>query len=264
MIPITIAQVSDTHLLANPQEAIRGCYTYQTLSQILIQVQAANVDVLLLTGDLADRGEPEAYHHLLDLLKPLRIPIYWVSGNHDSLEQVALILGNHYPGVTDQPRSFPVGNWQLILLASAGSVSHQGEGYLSVETLNWLETELNRIADRPCIIALHHHPLPVGIDWLDQISVVNGQDLLKTIDRFPVVKVVVFGHIHWAFQTQIVSHQFPEIRHSFYGCPSSGLQVMPPHAIEGDKYPGFRLITLFENGTHETTVQRFVIPNEQD
>lgn len=255
-MPITIAQVSDTHLLADSTQSLRGCYTQQSLAQILDQVVALEVDYLLLTGDLSDQGEPESYHHLRNLLEHLTLPIYGLLGNHDSLSNADQVLGNSYPGIiTHHPRSFSIANWQLILLNSVLDFSQQGEGYLTEPTLEWLETELTHQGDRPTLIALHHHPLPVGIDWLDEIGVTNGVDFMNRIDRFPAVKVVLFGHIHWAFQNDRLLANGID-RQFFYGCPSSGLQVIPPSAVTADQYPGFRLITLYENGTHTTEIRR--------
>lgn len=245
---IKLAQITDTHILADPQVLLRGCSPLQNLKTILEHLSQESIDGLLLTGDLAEAGEVQAYEHLLALLKPLSIPIYWLAGNHDCLENAHRILSPHYLGTTDSLRSFSLGAWELILLNSVLPNAQWGEGYLSEATLQNLETTLTQ-NDRPTLIALHHHPLPVGIDWLDQIAVTNGSQLLDQLDRFPNVKVIVFGHIHWAFE----HHRKTQ---AFYGCPASSLQVSPPAPFSPSTSPGFRLLILRENGTHYTQIHR--------
>lgn len=247
--PLKLAQITDTHLLADPQALLRGCAPLQNLKTILDRLSQDPIDALLLTGDLAEAGEPEAYQHLLTLLKPFTCPIYWLAGNHDCLQSAQRILSPHYPGTTDTVRSLSLGAWQLILLNSVLPTAQWGEGYLSETTLQTLETTLQTQSDRPTLIALHHHPLPVGIDWLDQIAVTNGSRFLECIEPFRNVKIILFGHIHWAFEQHRGSQ-------TFYGCPASSLQVTPPPPLPQAQSPGFRVLTLEENGSHQTQICR--------
>ncbi len=247
--PLKLAQITDTHLLADPHALLRGCAPLHNLQTLLDRLRSETIDALLLTGDLAEAGEPEAYHHLLTLLKPLPCPIYWLAGNHDCLDSAHQILSPHYPGPTDPVRSISLGAWQLILLNSVLPTATWGEGYLTETTLHSLETTLQTHPDRPALIALHHHPLPVGIDWLDQIAVTNGATFLERIEPFSNIKIILFGHIHWAFQQQRGTQ-------AFYGCPASSLQVMPPPPLPQEQSPGFRLLFLGENGSHQTQIYR--------
>jgi len=246
---ITLAQITDTHLLADPHADLRGSFPSQNLKALLERLSQESIDAIVLTGDLAESGEPQAYEHLLELLKPLAIPLYWLAGNHDCLETARRILSPHHPGTTDSLRSIPLGHWQLILLNSVLPSARWGEGYLNETTLQELETTLATLGDRPVLIALHHHPLPVGIDWLDQIAVTNGSHFLDRIDRFANVKMILFGHIHWAFE----HHRKTQ---AFYGCPASSLQVTPPKPFSPDQSPGFRRVTLWADGTHQTQIHR--------
>jgi Icc protein len=247
--PLKLAQITDTHLLADPEALLRGCAPLKNLKTILDRLSQESIDALLLTGDLAEAGEPEAYQHLLTLLKPLPFPIYWLTGNHDCLQNAQRILSPHYPGTTDTVRSISLGAWQLILINSVLPTAQWGEGYVSETTLQILETTLQTQGDRPTIIALHHHPLPVGIDWLDQIAIINGADFLDRIEPFSNVKVILFGHIHWAFEQQ---HR----GQTFYGCPASSVQVMPPPPLPPEQSPGFRVLSLEDKGNHQTQIHR--------
>ncbi|MEM1241993.1 MAG: metallophosphoesterase [Cyanobacteria bacterium P01_H01_bin.26] len=244
--PFLLAQITDTHLLAQPTAQLRGCNPWRSLTAVLQQVARYNPDGLLLTGDLAERGEAAAYGHLVSEIAPLKLPTYWLPGNHDSLGTLRPILDS-LPA-SQGLKSVDLGAWQLILLNSVLPQATVGEGCLSSRQLQRLEADLTRHPTKPTLIALHHHPVPVGIDWVDQMQLQNAGELLALLNRFANVRVVVFGHIHHGF------HHCPPNGPDFYGCPSTCLQVAPPRP-QPDQ-PGFRLLWLYANGTHQTAVKR--------
>ena len=247
--PILLAQVTDTHLLAKTTAQLRGCNPWQTFNTVLQTVAQCQPDGLLLTGDLAEQGELDAYEQLAEAISPLPMPTYWLPGNHDrlaTLQQVFQQLpSSHGLAAVDlEP-------WQLILLDSVLPLAKFGEGYLSDQQLQTLHSQLSQHPDKPTLVALHHHPIPIGIDWVDQMQVQNAHDFLTLLNQFSNVKLVVFGHIHHEFQ------QHSGI--SFYGSPSTCLQVTSVEAGLTDKRPGFRLVWLYPDGTHKTEVRRIKI-----
>ncbi len=251
--PILLAQVTDTHLLAQTTAELRGCNTWKSFNTVLQEEVQCNPDGMLLTGDLAEQGEEDAYHHLLSAIAPLQTPTYWLPGNHDhlvTLQQVfqPLPLGQ---GLT----SVNVGTWQVILLDSVLPGAKFGEGHLADAQLHKLHTYLKQHPHKPTLIALHHQPVPVGINWVDQMQVKNSHELLDLLTQHVNVKLVVFGHIHHEFQQQTAEGI------SFYGCPSTCLQVTSPESGLHEENPGFRLIWLYEDGSYKTEVRRVKIRN---
>ncbi|MEM1251098.1 MAG: phosphodiesterase [Cyanobacteria bacterium P01_H01_bin.21] len=241
--PILLAQVTDSHLLAKTTDQLRGCNTWQTFNAVVQEVARCNPDGLLLTGDLAEQGETDAYGHLVDAIAPLHVPTYWLPGNHDRLDVLQQVFQS-LP-VSQGLRSVDLGTWQLILLNSVFPQAQFGEGYLSLQQLRFYLTSHPL---KPTLIALHHHPISVGIDWVDQIGVQNAAEFCALIESFPQVKLVVFGHIHHEFQCRVGGV-------GFYGCPSTCLQVMPAVG-EADERPGFRLLWLYGDGSYGTEVRR--------
>ncbi len=69
-----IAQLSDVHL--NAQTPLHA------LSALVERLNALELDMIALTGDLFD-AHPDRLSPQLRLLKQLRHPVYFVSGNHD-------------------------------------------------------------------------------------------------------------------------------------------------------------------------------------
>lgn len=250
--PILLAQVTDSHLLANTTAKLRGYNPWHSFNTVLQEVIRCKPDGLLLTGDLAELGEAEAYAHLyahlVNAATPLHIPTYWLPGNHDHLPALQQTL---QPLPTGQGlTSVDLGPWQLILLNSVLPQAKFGEGYLSDEQLQKLHTDLSQHLNKPSLIALHHHPVPVGIDWVDQMQVQNSHEFFNLLNQFTNVRPVVFGHIHHEFQQQTGDGI------SFYGCPSTCFQVTSVESGVVEKRPGFRLFWLYSDGSYRTEVRR--------
>ena len=252
---VKIAQITDTHLFPDRKTMSRGVATWYSLRAVLEHVAAKQPEALLLTGDLANDGDPAAYDHLYELVAPLQIPAYWLPGNHDQLEVAQSVLGRS-PFITITQEPIAIGAWNLILLDSTLATATYGEGAIDTATLDRLSEQLS--TNRPTLIALHHHPLPMGIDWLDTIGVTNAHDFLARLQ--PGVsphgskpqtqnKVVLFGHTHLEFAGD---------RHGvqFYGTPSTCTQVLRDHASETEKLPGFRWLELHPDGSHHSEVIR--------
>jgi Icc protein len=246
--PLLVAQITDTHLFADPSQQMKRAATYETLQTVLERVDnfKPKPDILLLTGDLSQDETPESYHNLHALVSPLAIPAYWIPGNHDCPSLMAEILDREpiFPH-----KSFQQGGWQFILLNSAVPGCVGGE--LSESTLDWLEQQLEAAGDRPTLVSLHHHPLPVNSAWMDDLGLQNPGDLLTILDRYSQVRLVIFGHIHQEFERERKGIQY-------FGTPSTCVQFTPRHdefAIDPVP-PGFRLLALYPDGTWTTKVER--------
>lgn len=248
---INITQITDTHLLDFREDQLRGVKTWYSLQAVLAAAANCQPDHLLLTGDLADLGTAKAYQHLIDLVTSLNIPATWLPGNHDCPQTMQRCLDHP---LLSPPQSMALDNWQLITLSTTTIPGGYGEGKLPEASLAWLNSELDNKRDRATLIALHQHPVTIGIDWLDQMGVVNDQALLDIIDQFPQVKLVLFGHIHHAFH-----HRRNGV--DYYGCPSTCTQVIPNHRSSPDLHqPGFRQLHLYPNGEHDTSLHRVANP----
>lgn len=282
MHPVFIlAQITDTHLLADETTPLRGCYPLANLKAVLRQVHHRGPDLLLLTGDLADQGDRAAYQQLQSAIAPFPLPVAWLPGNHDRLDrlQASFQQPQHY-GEGRPGRAVDLGySWRLLLLNSVWPGSSWGEGFLSAASLAWLQAELKAHGARPTAIALHHHPVPVGLDWVDQMQLRNAAELLELLAAFAQVRLVLFGHVHQEFQQQLALQSPMGARRSlwFYGCPATACQVMPAAqaavaavaaGVQGSAtptnspahLPGFRLFHLYGDGSHASQVHRVDVP----
>jgi Icc protein len=220
----------------------------ESFQAVLQQIKALpqQPDLLLLTGDLSQDGKHESYRLVQEWLAPLGIPAYWVPGNHDDPTVMAEVL--HQPPISPD-KTFEAGGWQFLLMNSR--VPGCVHGQLSAESLDWLDRELYRAAPLPTLISFHHPPFLVESDWLDSSTLQNSEALLALIDRHPHVKLVVFGHIHQEFSCR---------RHNvhYLGTPSTCIQFEPKshHFALDQQTPGYRLITLYPDGSWDTRVER--------
>jgi Icc protein len=68
----TIAHLSDTHYIGGRRPLYGAVDTDRTLARALEQLERSgtNPSAIVITGDLADLGEPDAYERLRDELEP--------------------------------------------------------------------------------------------------------------------------------------------------------------------------------------------------
>lgn len=241
-----LAQVTDTHLLASPQDAYRGWPTWASCRAVLAAVAQDRPDLLLLTGDLSQDGSRDSYEHLRALVQPLGIPTYALPGNHDDPATLAEV----FPGgnLSMAPLA-TAGRWAMILLDS--TVPGAVYGDLSPDQLTALDATLTQTAGRPTLIALHHPVLPIGSPWIDATRLRPAGQFVELLAAHPQVKVVLAGHVHQEFQRihQGVAH---------YTTPSTGLQFKPQteQFCLDAQAPGYRLLYLEADGQHRTSVRR--------
>lgn len=246
--PMSIAQVTDIHLFADENHELLGMPTTESFQAVIqsLREQQPELDLLLLTGDLSGDGTHQSYESVQNLLCPLQIPTYWLPGNHDSAIAMEQVLNL---GLVSRRKSFERCGWNFVLLNSC--VPGYVHGHLSVLTLQWLDSQLKMIGDKPTLVALHHPPFYVNSDWLDRSILQNPEEFFAVLDRHPQVKLVLFGHIHQEFHYQRYDVHY-------LGTPSTCIQFKPESSTFtlDQKPPGFRLLKLYSNGTWETGVER--------
>jgi 3',5'-cyclic-AMP phosphodiesterase len=251
-VVVTLVQITDCHLLADRLELLRGWPVAESLGAIVAAAGRVGAHRLLLTGDLADSGEPEAYRQLLEVVEALGLPIHGLPGNHDGPALGEVLAGSSR---VEPARSVSLGAWRLLLLDSVLGSSPIGEGALSESSWQWLEAELQQLTE-PTVIALHHPPLATGLDWVDQMQLRESDRFQRLIADYPWVKLVLFGHIHAELHRRIGVVDY-------FGCPSTCTQVESlDRANPGGNQPGFRVIELGDDGGFRTWVERveFAMP----
>lgn len=241
----TLLHFTDIHLYADPARELKGVNTRQSFraAQELALRHHANADLIVLGGDLAQDELAESYRYLAhEIGKMNHIPFVYVPGNHDDVDVMRTCLG-------EMAISRRMDGWQLIFLNT--HVDGEIGGFLVDEQLETLQRELSASPDRHQLIVMHHHPIAVGSEWLDEIALLNSDAFWRIVDEHPSVRGVLFGHAHQAFD-----RMRDNIR--LLCSPSTAIQFMPDqNEFRLDKRSsGYRWLKLLPDGGIETGVER--------
>ena len=208
-----ILHLSDTHLTRLPGLDADGVDTRESLRRILHDCgEVPGLDAVVVTGDVADDGSPEAYTDALELIgafaRQRHVPALFTTGNHDERAAFTAVLGSgHFDAegrdrpadrldAADGARSAvtTVAGYRIITLDSL--VPGKGYGRISTAQLAWLRDVLAEPAPYGSVLAFHHPPVAVpGVAVQDALGLRNGPDLADAILGTDV-RVMLCGHFH--------------------------------------------------------------------
>lgn len=196
-----LVQISDPHFLAggeplyglvDTEPAVRGAMR-------LLEHSGLRPDAVLVTGDVTDRGEADAYRRIRAIVEPtakrLGAELVWVMGNHDSRRPFRReLLGAE---ATTEPVDgvLTVNGLRIISLDSSVPGYHHGD--LTDDQLIWLREELAEPAPDGTILALHHPPLPTSFPVLTILELQHQERLAEAIAGSDI-RAILAGHLHYA------------------------------------------------------------------
>jgi Icc protein len=237
---IRILHLTDPHLFAAADGALRGTETQASLQRVLDHYKAGDwiADRVVITGDLIQDDSAEAYDRFRILMLPLNLRMHCVPGNHDVralMRRVCCAPPFSYCAYEE------VGEWLLVGLDSCQS--GEAAGFLESDELNRLSDIVGKSAAKHVMVCLHHPPVSMGSAWLDTVGLENGGEFLRTLSSLGRVRLVVFGHVHQAYDEE---HEGIRI----IATPSTCRQFLPgsdDFAVD-DRPPAYRRITLRSDG----------------
>ncbi len=242
---VNLVQLTDLHLFADASRALRGVQTLPALRATLAAAAGdiAACDAILATGDLV-QDDPGGYVHVRAELSALGKPVLCIPGNHDDLPAMHAALSAppfQLGGIHD------FGAWRVVMLDS--TIAGETGGALSEPTLQQLHDALRGAPDRPALVCLHHHPVPMKSRWLDTVGLANAGDFFEVLRRHRQVRAVLFGHVHQALD---------EVRDGLrlIATPSTCSQFKPrsdDFAVD-DAPPAWRTLSLHADGRLETAL----------
>lgn len=242
---INLAQLTDTHISAGENETLGGVNTTDTLFEVLGALERhADMDLVLLTGDLVNEPSVPVYEKIAGILDGVGLPVCCLAGNHDDPLLMQRLLNS---GNVTTANFITAGAWSIILLNT-----HQpGEegGNLSAGELSFLDTALERSRDRHGLVCLHHHPISIHSPWMDSMALENSDALFRILDRHDNVRGIIWGHIHQEYATTRNGALL-------LGSPSTCVQF-PPRAEQAGidpRPPAYRTLALAADGAIHTQV----------
>ena len=246
---LTLLQLTDLHLLAEPEARLLGVDTEDSLRAVLDRAFAEHQpDAVLATGDITHHGDPVAYQRFDRAVADyFSGPLLVLPGNHDESAAMA--------GYFEQLELLEIANWSIIGVDShedgqpGALLTADGEAQLRQQCLD------AAARGQRTLIATHHPVVEVGCPWLDKDRIQNAHELLEWLAERTTVAAVVFGHAH-----QEIERGHRHIR--LFGTPATCFQFQPDSssfAIDMDPArgkPGYRWLMLHEDGSVTTQVKR--------
>ncbi|MBR7839483.1 metallophosphoesterase [Actinospica durhamensis] len=160
-------------------------------------------DALLVTGDIADHGDPDEYREVAELLS-VPFPVLFCPGNHDARGALrSVLLGEPED---DRPVNSVHRIEDLTILMCDSTIPGHSEGRLDEATVAWIEDTLAEPENQgPSIVVMHHPPVPVHHPLPDSAPLTNPDALADLLDRHPQVIAVLAGHAHTAAASSFAS-----------------------------------------------------------
>ncbi|HYI34581.1 MAG TPA: metallophosphoesterase [Glaciibacter sp.] len=196
-----VAHLSDTHFLNGGAPLYGRVETDRTVHRAMEQLERSGLrpDALVLTGDIADRGEADAYRRVRDAIEAtaarLGTRIIWVMGNHDERAAFRTELLGEQGSSEPVDGVFDVNGLRIIALDTSVPGYHHGE--LSTDQLAWLADVLSEPATHGTLLALHHPPLPTPLPLMDILEL-REQGNLASVLAGSDVRGILGGHLHYA------------------------------------------------------------------
>ena len=225
---------------------VRGVATAETLSRCVAHAKRRHPrpGVVLLTGDLV-HDDAAGYEALRERFADAGAPVHCLPGNHDDPAEVAGALDGP-PFVHDFARRY--GQWVVVMLDSSVPGNHHG--HLDATELARLDAALAAQPDAHALVCLHHHPVPHGSRWLDELMLDNAAEFFGVLARHPNVRGIAWGHTHQPLEGM-------QGRIRLMGTPSTCMQFTQnadEFAVD-DRPPAYRWLELGDDGAIETGVE---------
>lgn len=190
-----IAQITDTHLGFDPDDPAE--LNLRRLEQVLDAVFDGpnRPDLLLVTGDLTDRGDAASYQRIAALLGRCPVPVHPCLGNHDDRAGFARAFP-HVPMVDGFVQYCLAFDGLRLIVLDTLEVGRHGGGFCETRA-RWLAARLDEDGDTPTIIVMHHPPFDSGIEWM---GTAPGEPWVErfaaTIAGHACIEAILCGHLH--------------------------------------------------------------------
>lgn len=201
MKKIKIAALADVHIGKNE---IDFNDTFKEISE--------KADILVLCGDLTDRGQPEEMKQLISQLNNCSIPVVAVLGNHDyesgKEKEIKTLFKNSGYTILDGESTVVkdigfagikgfAGGFDSFTLAAWGEKTIKDFVQDSVNESLKLEKALSDLSTEKKVVLMHYSPIAATVEGepKELYPFLGCSRLVNPIDR-DKVSVVLHGHAH--------------------------------------------------------------------
>ena len=196
---LRFVQISDSHIgFDKPANTDVTATLRAAIAKI--KAEAEQPSFILHTGDLTHLSKPAEFDTLQQVLSELSLPIFYVPGEHDVLEDDGKSYLQRFGKGTRGAgwHSFDQNGVHFIGLVNVVNLRAGGLGTLGHEQLEWLEQDVKHVMSSTPIVVFAHIPLwSVYPEW--GWGTDDSAQALSYLKRFGSVSVLN-GHIHQVLQ----------------------------------------------------------------
>jgi 3',5'-cyclic-AMP phosphodiesterase len=231
----SFVQISDSHIGFDKPA---NTDVTATLRAVIAKIKAApeQPSFVLHTGDLTHLSKPSEFDTLQQVLGELSLPVFYVPGEHDVLEDDGRSYRQRFGKGTQGAGwySFDHGGAHFIGLVNVVNLKAGGLGTLGAEQLEWLEKDVKRLGSSTPIVVFAHIPLwSVYPEW--GWGTDDSARALAYLKRFGSVSVLN-GHIHQVMQKVEGHVSFHTAMSTAFPQPAPGAAPSPgPMKVESDR-----------------------------
>lgn len=199
---LVLAHLSDTHLTSTGVLYNGVIDPQSALDRVAAALREAErdgrgPDVIVVSGDLTDSGDPDAYRRLRATLDPLAPVVVYATGNHDVRTEFHAAMLDRAGELEPVLQVRELAGVRIAVLDS--TVVGGGHGVLTPEHLAELAAVLATPYAGGTVVVLHHAPIPLATPLqtffaLDRRSRTALADVLRGTDT----RIVLAGHQHLA------------------------------------------------------------------
>lgn len=206
---LRVAQLSDTHFLDEDAEP-EGGFGYDVDAAFAAVrdhlVARPPVDLVVVTGDIADHGRSSQYRRAVEAFASLTLPVVACPGNHDLVAAFTSTIGRS-PVATS--RVVELGSWAFVFVDTSaglmqpdadglvvdppGETRLHGNGCLGASEAAWVRQACEQTEAEHVFIWLHHPPAPpLPLCYNDAYAA----EWTALIADLPLVRGFGGGHTH--------------------------------------------------------------------
>ncbi|MGH8188831.1 MAG: metallophosphoesterase, partial [Steroidobacteraceae bacterium] len=190
------------------------------------------------------QDDPGGYRWIRHTFGASQVPVLCLAGNHD--------LPDHMGAALSQP-PFSVGGhtkfgrWLVVMLESW--MPNDAAGRIGPGQLANLRTLLRTHRNDHVLLCLHHQPIAMRSDWLDQVGLSDAEEFMAAVREHSNIRGVLWGHVHQSLDSFVHGVRF-------MASPATCAQFLPgsrDFALD-NRPPGYRVLELMPDGAIQTEV----------
>ena len=227
---VRVGHLSDTHFLEQGAEP-EGGHAYDTgvaFDQVLEHMgDHSHLDLVVVTGDVADHGRAEQYVIAAEALSRFNVPVNVCPGNHDFDDPFKTGFGSS----AETARVVEMGEWAFLFVDSNAGQMVPGDdgtlvdppgdsrihtnGALGEAEAAWLRDACEQTGAEHLFAWVHHPPcadIPLSADEA------YDAEWTAILDHLPAIKGIGGGHTHIPTQYELAGRSVfvaPSLKNNF-------------------------------------------------